>query len=300
MQLLSYDVKIIDETSFSAMKQYTHDLLEKINNDIQVIDLEEDNIFKKSLKLTSFLEKAFNELKVYISKYSFKNETEEIQFFKETKPQIFSKLIYYSTIYKFEMNRPTGSDIEQKTYTLKQLDRLKVFFDNNIDFYRYYRSGSTDLDKHFFLRGKKDIHLNHDSFYFERDPKFFTEFDSKVARILANDMLSIYFNAELLKLKQPSNSQFDTTNFPKVKVTWTDSKVALVELIYALYSTGSINNGNSELKSLGFYFESAFNIELGDIYRTYLEIRGRKGNRVQYLDELRKKLIARMDEVDDM
>ena len=77
MQLLSYDVKIIDETSFSAMKQYTHDLLEKINNDIQVIDLEEDNIFKKSLKATSLLEKAFIELKIYISEYSFKNETEE-------------------------------------------------------------------------------------------------------------------------------------------------------------------------------------------------------------------------------
>ncbi|MDD5053170.1 MAG: RteC domain-containing protein [Sulfuricurvum sp.] len=282
------------------MKKYTQDLLERINNEIQVLDLEEDDIFKKSLKATSLLEKAFNELKVYISEYSFKNETDEIQFFKDLKPQIFSKLIYYSTIYKIEMNRPTGSDLMQKTYTLKQLDRLKVFFDNNIDFYKYYRTGSTDLDKQYFLRGKPDIHLNLDSFYFERDPKFFTGFDSKVAKILANDMLSIYLNAELSKLEEPSTNKFETTNFPNVKVTWTDSKVALVELIYAIYSTGSINNGNSDLKSLGFYFENVFNIELGDIYRTYLEIRGRKGNRVQYLDELRKRLIARMDEVDNM
>ena len=280
------------------MKQYILDLLEKTSTEIQAIDLVEDNIFKKSLKATSLLEKAFIELKIYISEYSFKNETEEIQFFKETKPQIFSRLIYYSTIYKIEMNRPTGGDIIQKTYTLKQLNRLKAFFDNNIDFYRYYRSGSTDLDKHYFLRGKQDIHLNHDSFYFERDPKFFTEFDSKVARILANDMLNIYLNAELLKLEQPSANQFETTRSSKVKVTWTDSKVALVELIYAIYSTGSINNGNSDLKSVGLYFESVFNIELGDIYRTYLEIRGRKGNRVQYLDELRKKLIDRMDQAD--
>ena len=282
------------------MKQYIQDLLEKINIGIQVLDLEEDDIFKKSLKATKLLEKAFNELKAYISEYSFKTETEEIQFFKETKPQIFSKLIYYSTIYRIEMNRPTGSDIIQKTYTIKQLDRLKVFFDNNNDFYRYYRSGSTDLDRHYFLRGKQDIHLNRDSFYFERDPKFFTEFDSKVAHILANDMLSTYLNAELLKLEQPSTNQFEATNFPKVKVTWTDSKVALVELIYALYSAGSFNNGNSDLKSLSFYFENVFNIELGDIYRTYLEIRGRKGNRIQYLDELRKKLTARMEETDEL
>jgi len=55
--------------------------------------------------------------------------------------------------------------------------------------------------------------LNRDSFYFERDPKFFTEFDSKVAQILANDMLSTYLNAELLKLEQPSTNQFEATNF---------------------------------------------------------------------------------------
>ncbi len=121
-----------------------------------------------------------------------------------------------------------------------------------------------------------------------------------MAQILANDMLSTYLNAKLLKLEQPSTNQFETNNFPKVKVTWTDSKVALVELIYALYSTGSFNNGNADLKSLSFYFENVFNIELGDIYRTYLEIRGRKGNRVKYLDEFRKRLTARMDEADDL
>ena len=46
------------------------------------------------------------------------------------------------------------------------------------------------------------------------------------------------------------------------------------------------------------YIENLFNIDLGDIYRTFLEIRGRKGNRVQCLDQLRKDLIARMDEAD--
>ena len=40
------------------MKQYTHDLLGRINNEIQVLDLEEDDIFKKSLKATSLLGKA--------------------------------------------------------------------------------------------------------------------------------------------------------------------------------------------------------------------------------------------------
>lgn len=53
--------------------------------------------------------------------------------------------------------------------------------------------------------------------------------------------------------------------------------------------TGSINNGNSDLKNLSYYFENVFNIKLGDIYRTYLEIRGRKGNRYNIWMSFEKK-----------
>jgi len=282
------------------MIQYSLNLLEKIKTKIQIIDLEEDSIFNKSAKIISLLETDFNELKSYISEYSFKNDTEEIQFFKEMKPQIFSKLLYYTSICKFEMNRPTGSDIVQKAFTIKQLDLLKDYFDNNMDFYRYYRAQRTDLDKHYFLRCQPDIEMYFDSSYFERDTKFSTGFDLKVATIMANDMLCQYLKAELIKVDQPTISQIENANFPKAKLSWTGSKVALIELMYALNITGSINNGKSDLKRMTLYAETVFNIDLGDVYRAFVEIRSRKGNRVQYLDELRKNLIARMDEADNL
>ena len=47
--------------------------------------------------------------------------------FSRNETIIFSNPFYYSTIYKIEMNHHTESDIIQKAYTLKQLDRLKVF-----------------------------------------------------------------------------------------------------------------------------------------------------------------------------
>ena len=281
------------------MIQYTLELLDKIKSEIQIIDLEEDTIFNKSIKIISRLEIDFNELKSHISEYSFNNETEEIQFFKETKPQISSQLLYYNGICKFENSRPIGSDTVQKEFTLKQLDLLKDYFDKNIDFYRYYRAHRTDLDKHYFLRCQPDLEMYFDSFYFERDPKFSTGFDLKVATILANDMLSNYLNAELLKEDIPNAHQFDNTNSQKVKAKWTGSKVALIELIYAFHSSKCINNGKSDLKKMTSFVENLFGIDLGDVYRTFIEIRGRKGSRVQCLDDLRKKLIARMDEVDN-
>ncbi|MDR3652355.1 MAG: RteC domain-containing protein [Paludibacter sp.] len=282
------------------MKQYTQGLQKRINYEIQKIELEEGDVFDKLVRISTLLESSFDELKTFICKNSFCDEMEEICFFKEIKPQIFSKLIYYSSIYKFEMNRPTGCEALQKEYTLHQFERLNEFFINNIDFYKYYRARRTDQDTHYFLRGKPDIELYFDNFYFERDPNFSTGFDFKVARIIANDMLSIFLNEELSKLDHTVNKEVERTSFPKTKETWTDSKVALVELIYAIHSTGSINFGKYDLKSLTSYFENVFNIELGDIYRTFLEIRGRKGSRVQYLDQLRKNLIERMDKADSL
>lgn len=281
------------------MMQYTFNLLDKIKSEIQIIDLEEDTTLNKSVKIISLLKTYFNELKSYISEYTFNNETEEIQFFKETKPQISSKLLYYNCIRNLETNRPIGSDIVQKAFTIQQLDLLKDFFDNNIDFYRYYRAHRTDLDKHYFLRSQPDIETYFDSFYFERDQRFSTGYDLKVATILANDMLSNYLNAELMKEDLPDGHQFDNTNIQKVKAKWTGSKVALIELIYAFHTSKCINNGKSDLKRMTSYVENLFDIDLGDVYRTFIEIRSRKGSRVQCLDDLRKKLIARMDDIDN-
>jgi hypothetical protein len=187
----------------------------------------------------------------------------------------------------------------QKAFTLKQFDDLKEYFDNNIDFYKYCRSQRTDLDKQYFLRYQPDVEMYFDCHYFERDRKFSTGFDLKVATILANDMLSNYLNAELVKEDLPNNHQFDNSNIQKVKAKWTGSKVALVELIYAFNTSKCINNGKSDLKRMTSYVENLFDIDLGDVYRTFIEIRNRKGNRVQCLDDLRNKLIARMDEVDN-
>ena len=42
-----------------------------------------------------------------------------------------------------------------------------------------------------------------------------------------------------------------------------------------------------------------YHIDLGDIYRIFLEIRGRKGNRTVYLSRMIDALNNRMDEADD-
>lgn len=119
-----------------------------------------------------------------------------------------------------------------------------------------------------------DINLNLETFAFESDPKFCTCHDYTVARIIANDMLEVYLKDELRKLKR-TDTEEQKIYTPKVKLNWTDSKSAMIELIYALYYKGSLNNGQADIKEITKYFEVVFNIDLGDVYRSYIEIKNR-------------------------
>jgi len=92
--------------------------------------------------------KALEQLKILVIKSKF-NQAEEIKFFKETKPQLLSKLVYHNKIYKIEMKKPQGGDKILRKYYRNELTKLKHFFDNELEFYRYYRSNSAYLDYKF-------------------------------------------------------------------------------------------------------------------------------------------------------
>jgi hypothetical protein len=83
------------------------------------------------------------------------------------------------------------------------------------------------------------------------------------------------------------------------KLKWTGSKVALVELIYALHAESVLNNGNADLKETVSHFENMLDVELGQFNRTFLEIRGRKSDRTKFLSTLTTTLVNRMDDADE-
>lgn len=176
------------------MKDKIKNIAEKLEHQIRMHELDLNDRIKDIPQIILLLEQGFSELKEIVSFYKFKSEMDEIFFFKIIKPKFFSKLIYYRKVYNIEMMRPNGQDCVLKNYFINELNQLENFYNKNIDFYKYYRSGSTHLDKYFFLRGKQDIQMTMETFYFERDPNFSTICDFKVAKIVANEMLRIYLN----------------------------------------------------------------------------------------------------------
>jgi len=279
------------------MKNYILQLNKNLNDQLQIIDLEETNLINKAQKSIVCTKNSLSKLKTFILDYTFKNEEEEILFFKEIKPGILSQLIYYIKINNIESKRPMGSVERQQKYLLYELEKLTLYFNSHLEFYRYYRMNSTFLDDKFFVRGREDSHLHLDNLMIYIDPEFSTSQDYMVSKIIANDRLEVYLKTELdaLSIKVSNPSWGQVGNFSSTMFQWTDTKTAMIELIYALCASGSINKGNCEIKELTALFEQIFNVRLTDIYRTFLEIKGRTAQ-TKYIDNLKIALLRKMEE----
>ena len=279
------------------MNNFILELNNELSSKLQAIDLEDFNNIQKSQQSVVCIKYTLSQLKTFILSYTFKSIKEEIFFFKNIKPEIFSQLIYFVKIFNIESHRPLGSSEIQKKYLKQELRKLTFFFDSHLEFYQYYRMNCTYLDEKYFVRGKEDLQLYQDSLMFYVDPDFSTSHDYVVAKILAHDRLEVYLNKELetlsIKSSNPNWEQLGILGSSQLQ--WTDSKTSLIELIYALYATGSINNGRMDIRELAAFFEQTFNLKLNDLYRTYLEIKIRSSP-TKYIDTLKTALLKKMDE----
>jgi hypothetical protein len=280
------------------MKAFSTNLLTELNRQLEIIHAENEETIKYAEYAIKTIIPILQQLKDFFVTFHFKSMSEEIEFFKHVKPQFVYKLIYYNEIYNIETNTPYGGEKILRKFYNSELEKLKAFFDENVDFYRYYRTGNDYLDKKYFLRGTHDFRFTLDSSYLQADHRFTTSHDFKVAKIMANDLLQTYLEGEIHKLeKRVVSIATNTANLCEQK--WTGSKVALVELIYALHAEGVFNNGASDLKDVAEFFEQALSVQLGQFHRIFLEIRARKSERTKFLNTLRDTLARRMEDVDD-
>lgn len=280
------------------MKLFSETLMSELEHQLKSIHSEtkEPILYAEQAikRLITILEK----LKTAFLNHQFKNKSEEIDFFRNIKPQFAAKLIYYNDIYNIETNKPFGSKKAIRKYYNAEVIKLETYFTENVEFYKYYRTGNRNLDNKYFIRGKHDVRHTLDSFYFQADHRFSTSHDYKVARILANENIKIYLETEISKLENKVHLSTSAIPYRKTQ-KWTGSKVALIELIYALHTEGVFNNGTSELKEVTTFFEAIFDVDLGQFNRTFLEIRARKSERTKFLNTLKEKLILRMDDADE-
>jgi len=275
------------------------ELISEFESNLESLEFETDDILYKAEHSIAKTETCIKQLRNEVIEKGFGSKYEEISFFKHVKPQIFSRLIYYVRLFNIESKRPRSSSKFQIRYLNNHIDKLQVFFNDNLEFYHYYRRGATTLDEEYFIRGKSDLRLPTESYHFFIDEQFSTCQDTTVATIIAYDMLIVYLQQEIEKLQTNTDTYNKSMKQSSSKLFWTGSKTELTELIYALHSSGAINSGTADIKELASTFEQLFNIQLGNYYHTFIEIRARKSSKTKFLDKLADSINRRLEESDE-
>ncbi|CAD0000853.1 RteC domain-containing protein [Flavobacterium salmonis] len=278
------------------MKDSLQNIILEINKKEDKILSQNKRLIDEACEMTLYLQDLLFTVKKYVIEEGFKNDEEEIYFFHTIKPKILGKLIYYNKVYRIETGCPVNNGKIYHTYFTSRLHELKKEYAEHIcnsDFYRYYRSGRSDKDEVYFRLGNINYHDGLNSFVFEIDSQFSTFYDYKVARIIANELL---YNYLLTKINPEENPDVILQNSESTKdIFWTDSKNALIELVYALYASGAISHGKIGIRKISLLFQILFRVPLGDLHHAFHRMKTRTGSRTAFLDQLKLSLEEYMD-----
>ncbi|RED45664.1 RteC domain-containing protein [Seonamhaeicola aphaedonensis] len=259
---------------------------------LQDIESQEWDTIKRSQKAIILCRKALSELKNIIRDKGFDSDDQEIEFFKVNKQIPLSNLIYYQECYAFEAHFPKIGKKQQQKYISKAKDNIQIFFARHAEFINYIEQGYDHMDTWYFTRpNNRELQIIPIQDYsFDKD--FSTPYDFLLGKLKAYkrfiNYLEIRFENKASRLNLESLSE-------QYNLTWTSSKVALTELIYALYYSRAINHGNTDKKEIVMAFQKIFNFDLGDFYKTLSEIKSRKKSRTRFLDELSMGFIYEME-----
>jgi hypothetical protein len=235
--------------------------------------------------------RAIEKIKIKLKTHAFASDKDEIHYFKSILPVTLSLHIYYTHVMAWDRMIRQGSEKARFDFYDSVFTKAENFRNGQKEFYAYCRDGKSDLDRLYFLRNSP---MNRERVYHPgsiTDPASPPVFCGILAKFLAFSRLE-----HELHLSISENSQIKTSaNVHDQKLTWTLSKISLVEVIYALKEANAFNHGKADIKTITEYFERIFNVQIGNITRSFQEIMTRKMGYTVFIDLLKEWLLKKID-----
>lgn len=265
-----------------ALKDFSNDLYMMMNKELKALDGQELTPMEKISRSIDVVKSHLLGLKNFVNQYEFKTKDEEIYFFKDVKVLFYSEYLFFEKLFKLELTLPSDTSAQRQAY-LSELGLVNKFVSDNHQLFSYYINKSTYLDEKYFTGLRPEAQLN-------VDVKFCSSHDKIFSEIRAYEKLRLHLLKEIAKL--------DEDRKEKSPIKWTGMKTDLIELLYALHAAGVFNNAKADIKQLAKAFENAFNVDLGNYYNTFKEIRLRKTNKIAFVNTLAGVLDKRIDEME--
>lgn len=262
---------------------------DELKNEIQEIEQTFLNKIAAYFEIITYCRKILEKYRKEIYLNGFPDIPSEILFFKKQKQLPFTYLIYYSNLHSFITNLPRGGKTFQENFINLELNRVNNAFITDSEFLRYMELDQNYLDEFYFTR-KYNFSMSMATNQYFRDPNYSTSHDLLLGQLNANKLYLLFLQQQLEIINHSLRDNFNTTK----RLHWTETKAALIELIYALHEQKAFNGGKAELKDIAGFFQNIYDFDNSDIYRTFSELKSRKKSQTQFLDELSINLSSRM------
>ncbi|WP_295648329.1 RteC domain-containing protein, partial [uncultured Mucilaginibacter sp.] len=234
---------------------------------------------------------ALNDLTLQLDSHLFKDDDEEIAFFKTVKPQFKAIYIYETEIFKIETGRPVGEQDAIFGYYEQELKYIRNFFAKHQFLYQYYLHEGTELDKAYFtLGGQITQPIIDQPLDISRDT---TIGDYFFSRFIANEQIQEYL-LRAIYLPEVKNHLQDR---PEVSIKWTGDKANLIELAYGIWLTGQLNEGNASLNEIIRWLENVLAVKLGNFRKRFSELESRKRlSSTKFIDQMKAVILKKMED----
>ena len=293
--------------SFSNTKHYTmcafqanfEELMQSWQLRLQETEAGETDLLARVETCIRICEESLLLLRQWVAERSFPDRDCEICFFKQVKPVMMARYIFYQRIYRLHIGYFNGSGLLEKERLERELKTIDRYIADNADFYTYDRMGCTHHDELYFVRGAYDWKICPEANRF--DAVFSTSGDGKLAELMAHELLLKYIDELLnpsLKLTQPATVTASRQATDALQCT--ASPTEIVELGYALYATGFFNNGKASIRDIMTFLSTVLQKDLYHYSRLFFQIQERKGNVTKYLDELKTGLGKYIDRLEQL
>lgn len=267
-------------------------ILSKLEGDLTAMEARIPNLLERFKTGALLADEAVALLKRIVPR-QFGSTFDEIYFFKHIQPHILAKKIYYSQLFRIEADRPKSIRDDYRKFLDQELQRITMFFEVHNALFLYFRGGATERDEQYFLRNStynNEYPVDLDGML---DTHFCTVTSFKLAELIALEDVSKYLITRLENMYAlPRNLQY------KPRLRWTESKTDLVELGYALHLCGSFNNGDADIKQVFEWLENSLDVDFGNVYSNFRDIRMRKKEMASFLTRLKDGLLKRIEEMD--
>jgi hypothetical protein len=240
------------------------------------------------------VKEAIAELKRELRGYTFKGKAEEIIYFRDQAPKVYSQLFYYMKVYAVESYRRHISPEGFRRVLQLEMKRIEQFYARHRQLVQHAPGGESFWDDRLYTRqGYGDWWADDEVMYIDED---FTIGSYWVAMNTANAELMQWLKGQLEALDRPAAYEAHGVG-RKGKLVWTANLVDLVELAYALHLKGCLNNGQATLKDTMEGLAAFLGADPGKYHITIQEIARRKISPTKFLKSLTEELQRKLDEM---